>query len=148
MIAETSIHEEADQVAAACALLSAAGDVDLAEAESLLVESVRVLLGSLGYGIHRVGGDGVHVRGQEPAFRIESAADYVVRDVRSAAGLARARAAQRGAGLCTSEPLEEDPMGIVLDLLELEVASSDMKGAVEVFLRHQEARPLESHERR
>jgi hypothetical protein len=142
-----SIREEAGQVAAACTLLTAAAEIDLVEAESLVVESIRVLLRTLGFGIHRTVSDHLQVRGREPAYRIESGADYVVRDIRRAAGLARARADRDGLGLCTSEPLEDDPMGIVLDLLELEVSSTDMRGAVEVYMKHQEARPLESHER-
>jgi hypothetical protein len=143
-----SVRDQASHVATVCGLLATASDEELAEAGSLVVESVREMLRSLGYGLHRVGGDPGRVRGQEPAFRIDSSTDYVVRDVRRAAGLARARAGQSDVGLCTSEPLEEDPMGVVLDLLELEVSPTDLQGAVEVYLRHQEARSLESHERR
>lgn len=111
------------------------------------MDRAKELLQALGFGIHRAASGIGNVRGGEPAFRIESVADYVVRDVRRAAGVARSRAAKSQAGLCTPEPLEEDPMGVLLDLLDLEVPASELSGVIDTIGFERNARSLTASER-
>ncbi len=136
----------AEEAAEACSLLAAADSAERGAAEALVVERVRELLSALGFGVHRVVSGGGKARGSEPAFRIESVADYV-RDVRRAAGLARSRAAKSQTGLCTAEPLEEDAMGVLLDLLDLEVPASELEGVVDTIGFERNARSLTASER-
>lgn len=138
----------ARRVVEACELLITAVGAERAEAAELAVRSMSAFLRSLGYGVHPAEGPLPDVRGDEPAYRVESTVDYVVRDRRRAANLARATAARPGTGLCTEEPLEDDPMGLLLDLLNLEVPASRLHGAVDVFPRGWQARPLTKQERR
>lgn len=90
---------------------------------------------------------GVSTARSHAAFRIDTSADYVVRDRRRAAGIARARSRDRGVGLCTPEPLEDDPMGILVDLIDLEVPISELSGVVDVLRFERDARALSASER-
>ena len=138
----------ARDVSAACSLVSTAGQSESEEAVSLLVERASALLRSLGYGVYPLAVAGSPAREGEPAYRVEASADYVVRDIRRAAGMARSRAEKHASGLCTPEPLEEDPMGVLLDLLDLEVPLADLRGVVDLVRLEQRCRPLTSTERR
>lgn len=150
-MAKTSSHLElgvlAGEAAEACSLLAGADPAEREAAEALAVDRVRQLLQAIGFGVHRIASGSGRVRGSEPAFRVESVADYVVRDARRAAGLARSRAAKSQTGLCTPEPLEEDAMGVLLDLLDLEVSASDLEGVVDVIGFERHARALTASER-
>lgn len=121
---------------------------DRESAMQMLVERASGLLRVLGYRVTPSRTSAGSPRGDEPAFRIETSADYAVRDVRLAAGIARSRARKQAIGLCTPEPLEDDPMGILLDLLDLEVPASELKGAIDVLSYEQNARALSANERR
>lgn len=138
----------AREVAAACQLFADAAPDDQASANQLLVERATELLESLGYRVRPSYVEGQRARGSQPAFRVESVVDYVIRDGRWAAGLVRARAEQQGTGLCTPEPLEQDPLGILLDLLELDLRRFELTGVVEVLRYEQVARSLTASERR
>lgn len=85
----------------------------------------------------------VQVRGP---FRIQSTSDLVVRDVARAAGVARSQARRLGIGLCTPEPLEDDPMGLVLDLLDLEVPLSQLEHVVDRVAFERSSRRLTRQE--
>lgn len=139
----TIVHD----VVEACELLLNAEITDRESATQLLAERAVELLRVLGYRVAPSRISGGPPRGDEPAFRIETGADYAVRDVRLAAGIARSRARRQDVGLCTAEPLEEDPMGILLDLLDLEVPMSELKGAIDLLDYEQNARALSASER-
>lgn len=134
-------------LADACELSINAEVTDRESATQLLVERAAELLRILGHRVTPSRTSGGSPRGDEPAFRIETSADYAVRDVRLAAGIARSRARRQDVGLCTPEPLEEDPMGILLDLLDLEVPMSELKGAIDLLDYEQNARALSASER-
>lgn len=113
-----------------------------------MLERIGALLNALGKGIHATSSGQARVRGEEPAFRVESKTDYVIKDVNLAAGIARSYSEHHGLGLCTYEPLEEDPLGIISDLLELETPMRDMSGVVEVITQGKTIRSLSASERR
>lgn len=78
------------------------------------------------------------VPGNSPAFRVETSADYAIGDVGRAAGVARSLAKRKGVGLCTPEPLEDDPIGLLPDLIDLEAPLSELERVVEAVRLEQE----------
>lgn len=83
-------------LADACELSITAEATGRESAMQLLVERASGLLRTAGYQVSpgRINAD--PPRGDEPAFRIETSADYAVRDVRLTAGIARSRAEAGG----------------------------------------------------
>lgn len=145
---DADVSSLARELEVACALLAEADADGRATLEPLVLERIGGLLNAMGKGIHTVASGGAKVRGNEPAFRVEAVTDYVVKDVTLAAAMARSRSEKLGLGLCTYEPLETDPLGVLSDLLALEIPMRDMAGLIEVILQSMTMRSLSASERR
>ncbi|MFT3834497.1 MAG: hypothetical protein QM711_14445 [Micropruina sp.] len=102
--------------------------------------AAELLLKVLGYQVSRKHSAASRVPGNSSAFRVETSADYAIGDVGRAAGVARSLAKRKGVGLCTPERLEDDPMGLLPDLIDLEAPLSELERVVEAVRLEQNAR--------
>lgn len=145
--ADVAIAESAREMAIACELLIAASSVEEVVAEQVVIEKAKALLRALGYGVHVLHTTEA-VRGDQPAFRVESTTDYVIRDREMMANILRSFSRSVGTGLCTDEPIEQDPIGMIRDALDLEIPKSKLDGILGKSEESQTIRALTASERR
>lgn len=131
----------------ACEMLEGASLDDEKLAKQIVLERARTFLRALGHGVHKLYTTEA-VRGDQPALRVESSTDYVIRDRELFANVIRSFAESVGTGLCTDEPIEQDPIGMIRDALDLEIPMSKLKGILGKSEESQSIRALTASERR
>jgi len=134
-------------IADAASVFQHANEDDRYLARRRLLDAIQSFLSTNGMNAHRVNPQVGHIRRSQWGFNVSWEFDIVIKDLRHFAGYVRSKAEEYGRGLCTPEPIEDDPTGVLSDFLLLEESRPEVLEVVSVFPRSGRLRGLTRSEK-